>query len=217
EAAQHDDEALVGWHVVHRDDVLGDRLGDRGAQQCADEVEDRGHEERRTRGEGPGGHRGRDGVRGVVEPVGVVERQGERHDDDDEHYLHGAQDSLSAMVSTVFATFSKASAACSRTSTISLSFMRRTGSDTSSNSSARSLRWTLSAWFSRRLTSTQYSGRSSMERRRGIASAVSSDARWRTWTCSDTRAGSSSTLYRTMRSAASSMKSMQSSSADARA
>ncbi|MDF2808913.1 MAG: hypothetical protein K0S43_3859 [Cellulosimicrobium sp.] len=33
-----------------------------------------------------------------------------------------------------------------------------------------------------------------MERRRGIASAVSSDARWSTWTCSDTRAGSSSTL-----------------------
>ena len=75
------------------------------------------------------------------------------------------QDSLTAMVSTVFATCSKASAASSSTSTICLSFSTSMASYLPLKRCASSLRWIWSAWFSRRLTSIQYSVRLSIVRR----------------------------------------------------
>ena len=84
---------------------------------------DRGHGQRDPRGQRPGRDRGRDGVGRVVEAVGVVEAQ--RQGDDDRRSRSQStegQDSLTAMLSTVLATFSNASAASSSSSTTSLSF-----------------------------------------------------------------------------------------------
>ena len=62
-----------------------------------------------------------DRVRRVVEAVGVVEPHRQGDDDRCGNRVHGSQDSLTAMLSTVFATFSNASAASSSSSTTSLS------------------------------------------------------------------------------------------------
>ena len=86
----------------------------------ADEVHDRRHRQRHARRQRTRGDRRRDRVGGVVETVGVVEEEGDAQDDDEPGKLH-AQDSLTAIVSTVFATCSKASIACSSWSTTSFS------------------------------------------------------------------------------------------------
>src|SRR5690606_32747490 len=252
-----------------RGDDLADGLGDLDAEQRADEVHDRRHQQRRPRRQRPGGHRRRDGVGGVVEPVGVVEDQGDDHDHDEDGGLrvlpqaqrpgehHGedaeqqhrpepdgpaadllperrvgpgrlllgqdgpggsalggigggpglrlvvpeAHDSLTAIVSTVLATCSKASAAPSSRSMTCFSFSTVSVSYSPLNSWASSLRYTWSPWFSSRLISIQYSLSSFMERSRGIASAVSSAARSSTSTMATTPLGNSSILYRTTRSA----------------
>ncbi len=80
--------------------------------------------------------RGRDRVGGVVEPVGVVEREGDDDDRDDDREVH-AQDSLTAICSTMLATDSNASMASSRESTMSLSLSTSRASYFPLNSLAR--------------------------------------------------------------------------------
>src|SRR5262249_31904590 len=150
----------------------------------------RGHRQRRPGRQRPGGDRGGDGVGRVVEPVGVREEEGDADDDDECGGVHPAQDSLTAMVSTVFATCSKASAACSRTSTTCLSLSTSMASYWPLKRWASSLRWIWSAWFSSRLISIQYSVRLSMVRRFGIAAAVSSAALASTSICCSIPCGS---------------------------
>ncbi len=65
-----------------------DRVRDLLAQERAHEVHHRGHGERDPRGQRPRRDRGRDGVRGVVEAVGVVEHQGNHDHRDDDRELH---------------------------------------------------------------------------------------------------------------------------------
>ena len=105
-----------------------------------------------------GRDRGGDRVGRVVEAVGVVEHQGDDDDRDDDRDFHRGQDSLTAICSTMLATFSKASIAPSRDSTMSLSLstsMRlvlaaeEVGEDAAVAD--------LSPVFSRRLISIQYS------------------------------------------------------------
>src|SRR5690606_903273 len=99
-------------------DRAGDALGDEGSEQ----VHDGGEEQRRPWGQGSGGHRGRDGVGRVVEPVCVVEDESDHDDRDDKGELHRVgHDSLTAICSTVLATLSKESTAYSSCSTTSLS------------------------------------------------------------------------------------------------
>ena len=81
------------------------------------------HEQGDPGGQRPRRDRGRDGVGRVVESVGVVEAH--RKSDDDAYWqpFHDGQDSLTAMLSTLWATCSKASAAASSSSMTSLCFM----------------------------------------------------------------------------------------------
>ena len=77
--------AITTWVVVASStSPLRDRLGHRGPGERPDEVERRRHEDGVARGERPGRDRGRDRVRGVVEPVDVIECDGQQ-DDEDEH------------------------------------------------------------------------------------------------------------------------------------
>ncbi len=67
------------------DQPAGDRLRDLRGQERPRDVEHRGQQDRSTRLERSGGHRGGHGVRAVVEAVGEVEHQGgDHHHDDDE-------------------------------------------------------------------------------------------------------------------------------------
>ena len=117
-------------------DHLADGAGDLLAEERADEVHHRGHDQRDARGQRPRRDRGGDGVGGVVEPVGVVEDEGDDDDRDDDRELH-AQDSLTAICSTMLATFSNASMAASSESTTSLSFITSSASYLPLNSLAR--------------------------------------------------------------------------------
>ena len=76
--------ARTAWVVVASSTRPGpDRLGDRGPGEGPDEVERGGHQDRVARGERPGRDRRGDRVRGVVEPVDVVEDDRQQHDDDE--------------------------------------------------------------------------------------------------------------------------------------
>src|SRR5215213_9921320 len=71
-----------------RDDDVGDRVGHLLPEERADQVHDGGHRQGDPRSEGAGGHRGGDGVRGVMEPVGEVEAERDRHEGDDDGQFH---------------------------------------------------------------------------------------------------------------------------------
>src|SRR5699024_2013329 len=95
-----------------------------------------------------------------MKAVGEVkeERDCDRRNDQCQGQGH-AQDSLTAICSTVFATDSSASVACSTESTMSLSL--RTSSDSYSplKRFATIRRYERSPWFSSRLISIQYSSK----------------------------------------------------------
>ena len=73
---------LCRRRLVHQ--AAGDGLGHRGPGERPDEIERGRHEDGVARGQRAGRDRGRDGVRRVVEPVDVIERDGQQ-DDEDEH------------------------------------------------------------------------------------------------------------------------------------
>src|SRR5690606_25566971 len=117
------------------DEVLSDRAGHALAEEGAEQGHQRGQGDRNPRGEGPGHDGGDNGVRGVVEAVGESEEQSSQdHREQGGFEEHGkvflsrgkgvvgvGQASLTAMLSMVLATCSKASAAASNWSTTSLS------------------------------------------------------------------------------------------------
>ena len=76
------DDHLGRRRLVHQ--AAGDGVGHGRSGERADEVERGRHQDGVARGQRSGRDRGRDRVRGVVEPVDVVERDGQQ-DDEDEH------------------------------------------------------------------------------------------------------------------------------------
>ena len=85
ESSDAADQLLRGQ--LGRNDALADGRRDGGAGQRADDIEDRRHQHGLARAQHPGGHRGRDGVGGVVEAVDEVEAETERDDDDQDDQL----------------------------------------------------------------------------------------------------------------------------------
>ena len=87
-----------------------------------------------------GRHRGGDGVGGVVEPVGVGEAHRQHDDERDRQPVHPAQDSRTAIASTLSATCSNPFAAASSASMMSLCFITVMGSASGVLNSSASIR-----------------------------------------------------------------------------
>ena len=124
----------------HLDDVAADRLRHAHAREPAEQVHHGGQPQGDPRGQGTGRDRRGDRVGGVVETVGVGEPHRQHDDERDRQPVHPAQDSRTAIASTLSATCSKPFAAASSASMMSLCFITVMGSAPGVLNSSASIR-----------------------------------------------------------------------------